>query len=86
MSWKSAMLASAAAGLFVAGTAGLASAQEKKAEAEKVKCEGVNECKGTGACAGEGHGCGGQNGCKGQGFLELTKEECDAAKAKLKKN
>ena len=35
----------------------------------KVQCEGVNACKG-------------QNSCKGQGFLELTKKECTAAKAK----
>ncbi len=86
MSLKSALMASAVAGLFVAGSAGSAFAEEKKAEAEKVKCEGVNECKAQGGCAGAGHECGGKNGCKGQGFVELTKAECDAAKAKLKAN
>ena len=29
--------------------------------------------------------CAGVNACKGHGFLMLTKAECDAAKAKLKK-
>jgi hypothetical protein len=28
--------------------------------------------------------CHSQNACKGQGFLELTRAQCDAAKAKVK--
>jgi hypothetical protein len=55
------------------------------AEDAKVKCEGVNSCKGTSACATASSGCAGQNSCKGQGYLELTKAECDAARAKLEK-
>ncbi len=86
MSWKSAILASAAAGLFVSGAAGLASADEQKSEAEKIKCEGANGCKGQSACATANNACAGQNACKGQGFLELSQAECDAAKAKLKEN
>jgi hypothetical protein len=55
------------------------------ADEAKVKCEGVNSCKGTSACATASNACAGQNSCKGHGFLELTKAECDAAKAKLEK-
>jgi uncharacterized membrane protein len=88
MSWKSALVASAVAGLFLAGGAGSALADEKKTEAEKVKCDGGNTCKGHGACAGANNACAGQNGCAGQGFVMLTAEECEKAKtaAKTKKN
>jgi hypothetical protein len=48
----------------------------------KVQCEGVNACKGQSACKTASSSCKGQNSCKGQGFLELTKKECTAAKAK----
>src|SRR5262245_34702246 len=46
---RSAVIASAAAALFVAGMAGAAHAEQGGAEA-KVKCEGVNSCKGHGDC------------------------------------
>lgn len=52
-------------------------------EMAKVHCEGVNSCKSHGDCKGE-NGCKGKNSCKGKGFLEMTQEECDAAKAKMK--
>jgi hypothetical protein len=45
----------------------------------------VNACKGTSACGTAANACAGKNACKGHGFLMLTKAECDAAKAKLKK-
>ena len=48
----------------------------------KVQCEGVNACKGQSSCKTAHNACKGQNSCKGQGFLELTKKECAAAKAK----
>ena len=32
----------------------------------------------------EKHACKGQNSCKGKGFVEMTKAQCDAAKAKAK--
>jgi uncharacterized membrane protein len=80
MKIRTAMLASAAAALFVAAAATPALAEDK-AEATKVKCEGVNECKGHGACKGAKNACSGQNGCKGQGFVMLTAEECEKAKA-----
>jgi hypothetical protein len=79
MSRKSFALASAAAALFVAGVAVPALA----AEEGKVKCEGVNSCKGHSDCKTATGQCAGKNSCKGKGFLMLTPEECDAAKAKL---
>ena len=54
------------------------------AEEAKVKCEGVNSCKGKSACGTANNACKGQNECAGKGFLELTKAECEAAKAKMK--
>jgi len=78
---RSALVASTAAALFLAGLAVSAIAQEPGAEA-KVKCEGVNSCKGHGECKSAQNACKGKNGCGGQGFLMMTKAECDAAKAK----
>jgi hypothetical protein len=72
-------LASAAALVFATATISTASADEAK-----VKCEGVNSCKGTSACKTASHSCKGQNSCKGQGYLEMSKADCDAAKAKQK--
>ena len=77
---KGLMLATAAAGLFA--TAGFTAAHEGEGSAAKIHCEGVNACGGKGDCKGE-NGCKGKNSCKGQGFLEMSKEECDAAKAKM---
>jgi uncharacterized membrane protein len=59
-------------------------AADAPADTAKVRCEGVNNCKGQSACSTAKNGCAGQNQCKGQGYLELTKAECDAAKAKKK--
>jgi hypothetical protein len=56
------------------------------ADEAKIHCEGVNSCKGTSACHTATNACKGQNECKGHGFLELTKAECDAAKAKMEKD
>lgn len=74
-------LATAAAVMF--GSAPLTAANA--ADEAKVKCEGVNSCKGTSACGTASNACAGKNTCKGHGFLMLSKAECDAAKAKLKK-
>lgn len=54
------------------------------ADEAKVKCEGVNSCKGTSKCKTANNECAGHNKCKGQGFLEMSKADCDAAKAKAK--
>jgi uncharacterized membrane protein len=75
-----AAVATAAALLFSTVAAPVAQAEEAK-----IKCEGVNSCKGTSACATAHNSCQGQNKCKGEGFLLLSKHDCDAAKAKLKK-
>ena len=67
------LLASAAAGLMLAGSvAGTAT----NAYAEDVECYGVNKCKGTGECGGKGHSCHGKNDCAGQGWIKLDKEKC----------
>ena len=73
------VLATAAASLFAVAPMTIANA----AEMAKIHCDGVNSCKGHGDCKGE-NGCKGKNSCKGKGFMEMTKEECDAAHAKMK--
>lgn len=83
MNARSRMLASAAAALFVAGSAGAAFAAADPAGEAKVKCEGVNQCKGQSACKTAKHACSGQNACKGQGFEMMTPDECTAAKAAM---
>ena len=74
-------LATAAAVMFSSAPLTAANA----ADEAKVKCEGVNACKGTSACGTAANACAGKNACKGHGFVMMTKAECDAAKAKLKK-
>ena len=75
------MLMAAVAGLLTVGAVGAASSAPA-AEADKVKCYGVNTCKGTGACAGP-NGCAGHNACKGQGFLLTSKADCEKQGGKL---
>jgi uncharacterized membrane protein len=75
---KGAVIATAVAGLFLAGSAH-AGEHEHKAEGKKVKCEGGNACKGQGACGGATHDCHGKNECKGKGWVMLTPEECKEA-------
>jgi hypothetical protein len=84
MELRKALIASAVAGLFIAGTAGhaMAGMGEGGAEAQKIHCDGVNACKGQSDCKTATNDCKGQNSCKGKGFLAMTQEECDAAKAK----
>ena len=81
MKTRSALIASAAAALFVAGMAGAAQAEEK-GSAAKIKCEGVNSCKGHSDCKSAQNSCKGKNGCAGKGFMMMTPAECEAAKAK----
>ena len=80
MTVKGALIASAVAGMFAAAMPAVANA---KSEA-KVKCSGINSCKGKSDCSSAKNSCQGQNSCKGQGFKEMTKEECDKAKAAMK--
>ena len=72
MSTKSAMIASAVAGLFLSATPVLAAPKA----GGKVHCQGVNACKGKGGCKGADNACKGQNGCKGKGFVEMTEKKC----------
>ena len=82
MKIRNAAIASAAAALFVAGV-GTPAAPAQAEEAEKIKCEGVNSCKGESSCKTLFSECAGHNECKGKGFVMLTPEECDAAKAEM---
>jgi len=66
------LIASAAAGLFLAG----AVAAPAHAAEEQVRCYGINACKGHGECGGKGHSCAGENQCKGKGYLKLSKDKC----------
>jgi len=74
-------IATAAAGLFA--TASIPAAYAGKDEA-KIHCDGVNSCKGQTACQSATNACKGQNSCKGKGWMYLSKEECNTAKAKMK--
>ena len=74
-----AALATAAALMFSVAAISTASAEEAK-----IHCDGVNACKGQSSCKGAHNSCKGQNSCKAQGFLEMTKKQCDAAKAEKK--
>jgi hypothetical protein len=71
---KGALIAFAAAGIFLAGHA--MAADQGGGEAAKVKCVGGNDCKGKGACNGPGHGCAGENSCKGKGWITTTEADC----------
>jgi hypothetical protein len=72
--------ATAAAMLFGSGLVTTAMATDAQ-----VQCSGVNSCKGQSACKSANNACKGQNSCKGKGFLEMSKADCDAAKAKAGK-
>ena len=82
MELRKVILASAVAGLFIAGGAVKANAEtaEGGAEAEKIHCEGVNACKGQSECKTATNDCAGHNDCKGKGWVSMSQEECDAAK------
>ena len=80
MNKRSAILAAAAAAIFVTGGATQAGATDHEG-GDKVKCEGVNGCKGQSECATDHSSCNGHNDCAGKGWVELSAEECEAAKA-----
>jgi len=72
---KGALIATAVAGLFAAGTA--FADEAAGGTATEVKCLGVNECKGTSECGvPDGHSCHGANGCKGKGWIKLSEKDC----------
>ena len=72
---KGMVIASAAAGLIMAGVL-TARADEGKAGGDKVSCAGVNACKGQGTCASAENSCAGKNGCKGKGVVEMSAADC----------
>ena len=74
---KGVLIATAVAGLFVAGQAFAAEGQGG-GTAAKVKCVGGNDCKGKGACGGGGHSCAGENSCKGKGWIMTSEADCKA--------
>jgi hypothetical protein len=74
-----AAVATAASLFFGTAFVGTAAAAD-----DAVHCTGVNACKGQSACKSANNSCKGQNSCKGKGFLELSKADCAAAKAKAK--
>lgn len=82
MDKKSALLAAAAAAIFVSGGTALASGNGK-ATTDTVKCEGVNSCKGTSECATDHSACHGHNDCAGKGWIIMSAEECEKAKAAM---
>jgi uncharacterized membrane protein len=83
MKTQSTALAFAAAALFLSG-GGPSLADEQPTEVAKIKCEGVNECKSHSDCKTLFSECAAKNACKGKGFLMLTPEECEEAKARMK--
>jgi uncharacterized membrane protein len=80
MTRRSAVIAAAAAAIFVSGAATHAVASDQDG-GNKVKCEGVNSCKGESACKTAHSSCKGQNECAGKGWVEMTPDECAKAKA-----
>jgi len=78
-------LAATAASLFLANFGNAVVVTPARA-ADKIKCEGVNQCKQHSDCKTALSSCKQQNECKGKGFLLLTPEECEKAKAEMAKS
>jgi hypothetical protein len=69
------VLATAAAGMFMASSVALADDT-----AAGVKCEHSSACKGKGACKTAANSCKGQNACKGEGMtMQKSAHECTEA-------
>jgi uncharacterized membrane protein len=74
---KGMLIASAAAGLIIAGAVAAHADSHDKAGGDVVSCTGVNACKGQGSCAGPGgNSCAGKNECKGKGVMEMSAADC----------
>lgn len=70
-----ATVATAAAAMFIAGTA--MTTVPTTAHAASVQCVGINSCKGTSECATANNACKGQNACAGQGWVSAASaDEC----------
>ena len=79
-----AMLAAAAATLFLAGA--VVSTGSTSVNAAAGKCMAGNACKGQSACKGGSNACKGQNACKGTGFSQTSEKACAAMGAKFVKS
>ncbi len=82
---KGFVLAGGAASLLLSAGPRAADKEMETAGQGKVGGEGVNAFKGKGDFA-SGNNCKGNNNCKGQGYLRMCKEECVAARTKLKQS
>ena len=82
---RGALIATAVAGLFLAGHAQAADTAGGSGEAAKVKCMGGNDCKGKGSCSTADHSCAGQNSCKGKGWIMTSAADCQAKGGKVVK-
>jgi hypothetical protein len=73
---KGFMIATAVATMAVGGS--LTAMAQDKAQAEPVKCAGLNACKGKGSCKSANNDCKGKNACKGHSFVETkSAQECN---------
>jgi hypothetical protein len=78
------MVATAVAGLVLAGQAMAGDGHDHAAKEGKVKCSGANSCKGSSACGGADNACKGKNSCKGKGWTEVDSEKaCTDAGGKV---
>ncbi len=75
MKLRGILVASAALGLLAGGVS-----CAREAQADEVKCAGVNSCGAKGECAAAdgSHDCGGKNSCKGKGWMH-TKSAAECA-------
>ena len=75
------LIASAAAGLILAGNVVARAADKAGGE---VHCAGINACKGKGSCAGAENSCKAKNDCKGKGRVDVSSvDECTKAGGKV---
>ena len=81
---KGAILAAAAAALFIAAPLAAHNSGEHAAADSKGQCVGGNSCKGHSACKTANSSCKGHNSCRGQGYTNATKAECDEAGGEFK--
>lgn len=88
MDKKSLFFHAALAGILVTGSSSIASDGKAKAAsghgAHHGHCMHGNDCKGKSQCgtADGAHSCKGHNDCKGKGWVDLSKKDCLALKAK----
>jgi hypothetical protein len=74
-----AVLATAAAALFMAAPISVNADSHEGAAEPMGQCMGGNSCKGQSACKTANSSCKGQNACKGEGMTQTTKAECNEA-------